>query len=350
LENAMVAWVGLDCSKYSASVCVVGLSGEICAEGDVASDPASIATFLRSCGQEIELVGIEASGSTSWLQSKLIRLGFPVVCIEARHAHSVLKNRTNKTDRNDARGLAEIMRLGAYRAVHSKDPTSRRLRLLLSMRRLLLRRQLDLEKGVRAALLEYGLKLPTGARKSLAKRVRILLVAKGHLFLEDITREVLVISSAMAAQVAELERQIELAAATDPICKRLMTAPGVGPLVAVTYRTAVDDPHRFLRSRDVAAYFGLTPRAFNSGKSRRNAGISRRGDVAVRSALFLAAQSVMRAGTRTSWLQRWGREVAQRRGSKKAHVAVARQLAVVMHRMWTDGSEFRWLRDETTNP
>jgi transposase len=158
----MVAWVGLDCSKYSANVCVVGLSGEILAEGDVPSDPASIAGFLRGCGQEFALVGIEASGSTSWLQSKLIRLGFPVVCIEAWYARSVLKTRTNKTDRNDARGLAEIMRLGAYRAVHFKDPTSRRLRLLLSLRRLLLRRQLDLEKGVRAALLEYGLQLPTG--------------------------------------------------------------------------------------------------------------------------------------------------------------------------------------------
>jgi transposase len=134
----------------------------------------------------------------------------------------------------------------------------------------------------------------------LAKRVRILLIAKGYLFLEDITREIFVICAAMAAQVAELERQIERAAESDPICKRLMTAPGVGPLVAVTYRTAVDDPRRFHRSRDVGAYFGLTPRGFNSGTSRRNAGISRRGDVAVRSALFLAAQSVMRTGTRPS--------------------------------------------------
>jgi transposase len=345
----MGAWAGLDCSKNYTSVCVVGPSGEILAEGEVASEPEPIADFLTGCGQHVELVGLEASGSTSWLQSKLVAAGFPVVCIEAFHAHGVLKARTNKTDRNDAWGIAEIMRLNAYRAVHPRDLACRRLRLLLSVRRLLLRRQLDLEKGMRAALLEYGLKLPPGGRKTLAKRVRILLVAKENWFLEDLTREVFEICGAMATQVALLDQTIERAAAADPVCRRFMTVPGVGPLIAVAYRAAIDDPHRFSRSRDVAAYLGLTPRAFNSGTSVRNGGISKRGDAGVRSLLFLGAQSVMRAGTRSSWLQDWGRQVAGRSGSKKALVAVARQLAVVMHRMWIDGSEFRWFREEATD-
>jgi transposase len=136
----------------------------------------------------------------------------------------------------------------------------------------------------------------------------------------------------------------------DPVCRRLMTAPGVGAVVALTYRATVDQPQRFVHSRAVGAHVGLTPKRYQSGEIDYDGGVSKCGDALLRTMLYEAAQVLLTHGSKWSWLKAWGMRVAQRRGIRRAIVAVARRLAVVLHRMWVDGSEFRWSKDSTAAP
>ena len=127
-----------------------------------------------------------------------------------------------------------------------------------------------------------------------------------------------------------------------------MTVPGVGPVVALTYRATVDVPARFRNSKAVGAVFGLTPSKYQSGESDRMGGISKSGDAMMRTVLFEAAQSMLTRTIKWSWLKAWGMKIARHRGMKRAIVAVARRMAVIMHRLWVDGTEFRWTREEVT--
>jgi len=337
----VLAWAGLDCGLHTTSICLVGERGQVLSEGAVSSEPSAVSSYLRSSGHTIETIGMEACGSSAWLRIALGEVGLPAVAIEAYHAHGVLRSRTNKTDRNDARGIAEMMRLGIFRAVHLKGPESRHMRLLLGLRSLLLRRQLDLEKGVRSALLGYGIKLPRGRRATLARRARVLLVRADQPYLAEITADIFEVCAALKLQIRSIEKQLHELALGDPVCRRFMTVPGVGYLTAVAYRAAVDDPRRFKRSRDVAAYFGLTPRSFNSGLKFGIGRLSKHGDSTLRKLLFLAALRLRQRNMKSSWLKTWGLRVARRRGAKVAVIAVARMIAVILHRMWMDGRDFR---------
>ncbi|MFI4933263.1 MAG: IS110 family transposase [Caulobacterales bacterium] len=283
----MPCYVGLDCSKHTTSICVLDQSGDPISEGVTETSPKAIAGFLRGKRRRYALIGIEAATAHHWLYQGLVRAKFPIVCIEAYHAHGVLNARRNKTDKNDARGIAEMMLSGIYKEVHHKSLESRRLRMLLSARRLLLRRQLDLEKHLCAAAQEFGLKLSRGGTKSFEQRA--LAVAKGEPVLEELATSLLRIRRALIEEVAAFEARILREARSDPVCRRLMTVPGVGPFAAVTFRAAVDDPTRFAHSRDVGAHFGLTPRTYQSGQVDRRGRISKRGDPTVRTVLFLRA-------------------------------------------------------------
>ena len=337
----MAYYVGLDASKERASVCIIDESGAIVEEAEVASDPKAIAGFLRGGGRRYRRVGMESWSLAPWLYVGLAKARLPIICIEARHAHAMLKAaRKNKTDRNDARGIAELMRLGSYKTVHVKSPQSRRTRALLTVRRLLITKRRDIENAIGAALLAFGLKLRTSGGKGYEGRIHAL--TKGDPFVAGLIEPLLAVRRQILAELAVLEDRLRTLAHQDPVCQLLMTAPGVGPLVALTFRMAVDEPARFPRSRDVAAHFGLTPRSRQSGTQDFKGPISRAGDKEVRSALFTAAQCQLRRNTRSSWLKTWARQVAHRRGSMKAIVAVARRLAVVLHRMWITRTEFRW--------
>jgi transposase len=338
-SEAMPCFVGLDYAKRMTSICVVDELGNRICEGVAPSTPEAVTQYLRGHRRRYALVGMEASTPT-WFQAGLVKARFHAVHIEALRAHGHLKANRNKTDRNDARGIAEMMRTGAFRPVHAKSSEARRLRTLLAARSLLLRKRLDLDQGLCTVLGELGLALKIGHGRTFPERAA--LVARADPELQAVVERFLTIRQQIREAIDDLEIKLSDAAQADPVCRRLMSAPGIGPLTALTFRAAVDDPARFHSSRDVGAHFGLTPRTSQSGEIERHGRISKRGDGGVRKALFLSALSLLRPFSRPSSLRAWGWEVAKRRGKGKAAVAVARRLAVILHRMWVDEREFDW--------
>ena len=335
----MPHYVGLDASKATTSICIKNEDGDIVREGVAETEPKAIIRFLRGEGRRYKRIGIEAVSFAPWLYEGLAKAGLPVIFIDALHAHRILKGRLNKTDRNDARGIAEMMRLGLYKAVHIKTRESQQAKLLLTARKLLCLKRDDIDNLVRGALLQFGLKIAPGKTYSFADRAGQLAPAAG--LGREVIDALLSARRAIDSQVKRLEELVEASVEADPVCERLMTAPGVGPLVALTYRSAIDVPQRFARSRDVGVHLGMTPAAHQSGAVDRKGRISHCGDQATRSALFLAARCVLRKNTRDSALKRWGLRVADERGYMRALIAVGRRLAVILHRMWLTESDFR---------
>lgn len=335
----MPCYVGLDASKATTSICVLNESGEPVREGVVETQPKAIVAFLRGERRRYRRIGIESMSFTPWLYEGLAKAALPIICVESRHASALLKGRLNKTDDNDARGLAEIMRAGIYKAVHVKTRSSQEAKLLLTARRHMRIKMRALDGMLRGFLLQFGLKLDRGRPYSFAARVAALLPENGAL--RDVVIGLLAVRQVMADEIMQLDRQIRTLAEADPVCQRFMTVPGVGPLAAFAFKAAIDVPERFTRSRDVGVHLGLTAPAFRSGTIEKHRRISRCGDEHVRTALFLAAQCLLRRRTHPCSLKEWGASVAARRGYRRATIAVARRIAVVLHRMWLDGTNFR---------
>jgi len=336
----MPHYVGLDAGKRSTSICILDNEGVMIAEGEVPTEPAAIMAFLRGRGFRYRRIGIEATGISAWIYEGLARAGMPIILIETRHAHGVLKaRRLNKTDRNDARGIADIMRVGIYKAVHMKSQASQEARVALTARSLLTRKRMDIDGSIRGMLLQFGLKIPRHRRKTFEGQVRPL-VEKDDL-LRTTIELLLDVRRVIVERIKTLDDLVAARAKADPVCRRLMTAPGVGPIVALTFRSAVDIPERFPRSRTVGVHFGITPKTRQSGEDRRLGHISKCGDKSVRTALHLAAKSLLQ-GKKPSDLATWGREIASKRGYMKGVTAVARRLAVILHRMWMAETDFRY--------
>ena len=336
----MTYFAGLDVSLEETAICIVDAAGRIVREARVASEPDALVAFLQTCGMTMERIGLEACSLTAWLHQGLSEAGLPVICIEARRAKAAMGARPNKTDRNDARGIAQIMRTGWYRAVHVKTPSCRAWRALLNARRMVLNKRRDVENGLRALLREAGLKVGTPSRRDVPARVREL--AADDAVLASLVEPPLSLVAVMSEEAERLTRRVLEAARAEPICRLLMTAPGVGPLTAWAFRATIDRPDRFAKSRDVGAHLGLTPRRYQSGETDVQGRISRCGDELARTALYEAAHSLLIRSTKWSALRAWGMQVAKRRGMARARVAVARKLAVILHRMWIDGTAFRW--------
>lgn len=337
----MPCYVGLDASKTSTHICVLDDAGQTLDEGFTDSDPKAIIAFLRGKRRRYTRIGMEAWSLASWLHAGLAKAGLPIIVIEAFHAHGMLAAaRRNKTDRNDARGIAELMRQGVYKAVHVKTVESQAIKAQLSVRTLLLTKARDIENGVQALLLLHGLKLRSGLSATFERHVTA--IAKPMPSASELIEPLLSVRRHILEEIKKCDLRLKKLAADDPVCQRLMTAPGVGALTALTFRAVIDEPGRFTKSRSVGVHLGLTPRTRQSGEKETRGGISKMGDASARTALFLAAITQMRRSTRPSWLKAWGEQVAARRGRKKAVVAVARKLAVTLHSMWVNESEFRW--------
>jgi len=266
--------------------------------------------------------------------------GLPAICIETRQANAAMKTMPNKTDRNDARALAQIMRTGWYRQVHVKSRQCRLWRSLLVARRTVLNEMRSIENVVRAVLREAGIKLGTPGRKTFAERVREL--AGGEALVMQLVEPLLAILTTMLVQLQRLTKQVLDIVRQEEVCRRLMNVPGVGPITALAFRATIDRPDRFRRSRDVGAHLGLTPARYQSGETDIQGRVSRCGDELVRTALYEAAHSLLVRSRKWSSLRAWGMSIAKRRGMARARVAVARKLAVILHRMWSDNAEFRF--------
>jgi transposase len=259
---------------------------------------------------------------------------------------AALKAQINKTDRNDARGIAQMMRAGLYRPVHVKTLRSQKLRMLLTHRKLLQSKAIAIENDLRASLRNFGLKV--GMVGAIKFEARIKELVENMPDLAILVEPLLIVRRVLREQLGILNRRLSVLVRNDDICRRLMTVPGVGPVVALTYRVTVDVPARFRNSKAVGAVFGLTPAKYQSGESDRTGAISRCGDEMMRTMLYEAAQVMLLLSKRWSWLKAWAMQIARRRGIKKAIVALARRLAVIMHRIWVDGTEFRWTREAAT--
>ncbi len=342
----MTLFVGLDVSVKETAVCVVDDTGKVVCEQKVPTEPDDIVRLLASIGKDYGRVGIEAGPLSQWLVNGLTAAGLPVVCVETRHMMALLKaQQINKSDRNDARGIAQMMRVGLFKPVHVKTQMAQEQRMLLTSRKLLQRKLLDVESDLRGTLRNFGLKVGVVSTGKFEARIRELVAGSPRLAL--VVEPILAVRRVMRQQFAVLHKMLLDTVRHDPVCRRLMTAPGVGVVVALTYRATVDQPQRFVHSRAVGAHVGLTPRRHQSGEIDYDGGVSKSGDTMLRTMLYEAAQSLLTQSGKWSWLKAWGMRVAQRRGMRRAIVAVARRLAVVMHRMWVDGTEFRWSNSTT---
>jgi transposase len=341
----MTSYVGLDVSVGETAVCVVDDAGKVLAERKVATEPDELIGLLRAIGDDYGRIGLEAGPLSQWLVSGLAEAGLPVVCVETRHMKALLQAQTvNKSDRNDARGIAQMMRVGLFKPVHVKTLASQERRMLLTSRKLLQKKLLDVEADLRGTLRNFGLKVGVVSPRGFAPRIRELV--EGFPRLAAIVEPLLIVRQTLQAQFAVLHKMLLGVVRQDPACRRLMTAPGVGPVVALTYRTTVDQPQRFRHSKAVGAHVGLAPKRQQSGETDYDVGISKSGDAMLRTMLYEAAQSLLtHSRGRWSWLKAWGLRVAQRRGLRRAIVAVARRLAVILHRMWVDETDFHWTRD-----
>jgi transposase len=299
---------------------------------------------LKNPAYHFKQIGLEAGPLSQWLYGALAEAELPVVCVETRHMRAVLKAQINKTDRNDARGMAQMTRVGLYRPVHVKTLRSQQLRMLLTHRKLLQSKAIAIENDLRATLRNFGLKV--GMVGTVKFEARIKELVENLPDLSVLVEPLLTVRRVLREQTAILHRRLLAIVRDDDVCRRLMTIPGIGPVVALTYRATVDVPARFKNSRAVGAVFGLTPSKYQSGESDRTGRISRCGDDMMRSMLYEAAQSLLFRSAKWSWLKAWAMKIARHRGMKKAIVALARRLAVIMHRIWVDGTEFRWTREE----
>lgn len=336
----MEHYAGVDVSLDQSSVCVLDANGRIVREAKIASEPEVLISWLADLGLPLARIGLEAGPLSQWLHAALVQAGYPAVLLETRPVKAALSAMVVKTDRKDARGIAHLLRMGWFRPVHCKSPPAQEVRALLMARKQLQAKMRDVELSLRGLLRGFGLKVGEISKGQFAARVRTLVF--GHMMLERIAEAMLQARDALRTEFGKLHRVMLAIARGDEVCRRLMTVPGVGALMAVTFTSAVDDPQRFARSKAVGAHFGLTPRKYQSGETDITGAVSRVGDAMVRMALYEGAHILLTRAVRFSALKRWALEVAKRRGMKRAKVALARKLAVVLHRMWIDGTTFRW--------
>jgi transposase len=340
----MEYYVGLDVSLKQTAVCIVDQKGAVKHEAMIPSDPEAIADFVQAHVESAVRIGLESSPTSTWLWTELNKMGLPVICIDARHAKAALKMQINKSDRNDAVGIARIMQTGWYREVRVKALDSHAIKALLVSRALLVKIKRDIENQIRGLLKNLGLVI--GRAKMNTFKMRAQELIEGKPALTAVVEPLLIAREAIAQQIADLDRKVMRLARNDAQVRRFMTTPGIGPITALCYLATIDDPTRFNKSRNVGAYIGLTTRRYASGETDWTGRISKCGDAMLRSYLFEAANVLLIRVAKWSALKAWGMRIAKRSGIRKAKVAVARKLSVILHRMWIDGTEFNWSSKE----
>jgi transposase len=336
----MKYYSGLDVSLKETFISMIDAEGLTVNEGFVPTDVDSISGFLKKSGVVYEKIGIESGQLSISLCKSLRAEGLPVTCVDARHMAAALSARINKNDRNDARGIAQMMRVGLYKEVQVKSDESCQVKVLLGSRRQLVSNRQQLMGTVRGLLKIYGIKLGKKfVTESFAEKVE-----KAISVLDAVTRAsiqaLLKALEAIEASLTQLNKTVVALGQKDEDCQRLMTIPGVGAVTAMTYKATLDDPGRFDLSETVGAYMGLTPRQYASGEVDRHGSISKMGPVECRTLLYEAAQSLLYVCKTPSRLKAWGLRLSRKKGKKKAIVAVARKMSMIMHRMLVDKTEF----------
>ena len=334
-------YAGIDVSLECSSVCVVAANGKILREAKVASEPEALIAWFASLGFGLERIGLEAGPLSQWLFAAMREAGLAVELLETRHVRKAFEAMPVKSDRNDARGIAQLMRLGWFRPVHCKSMGAQETRAVLTARKLVQSKLRDIENHLRGILRGFGLKVGRTTNLEFAMRARELVAH--HASLQMIVEALLSIQAVLLREFNSFEKRVRSMARVDVKARLLMSTPAVGPIVALTYASAIDDPARFKSSKRVGAHFGLTPKRHQSGETDYTGRISKIGDRAVRTVLYEAAHIMLTKPVKgCSALKSWAMRIARRAGMSKAKVALARKLAVIMHRILVDGKPFNF--------
>lgn len=341
----MTIYAGLDVSDKSTHICVVDAEGAVIRRDCVASDPEVLAKWLKKhcsgAGAGLGRVVLETGPLSTFLYHGLIERGVPVICICARHARKALSARVNKSDVNDAESLAQLSRTGWFKAVHMKAGATHIDRAALKIRAQLMAARIAMTNQLRGMLKLFGLRMGSVTTPNKRReRLAALFTQRGDL--KGVFAPLIESIEALEAQLASSSRLLDARAAADTVCARLMSVPGVGPITALTFKASIEDPGRFARGADAGAYAGLAPRRSQSGERDYSGHITKAGDAMLRSALYEAANNLLVRVKRPFALQTWGRKLAETKGAKRARVAVARKLAILLHKLWQSDTEFCW--------
>jgi transposase len=331
-------YAGIDVSMEYSSVCVVDGAGKIVREDKVVSEPAGLIGWFGSLGLSLARIGLEAGPLSQWLFAGMRNAGLAVELLETRHVRNAFRTMPVKTDRKDARGIAELIRLGWFRPVHCKSMEAQETRAILTARKQVQSKLHDIEMSLRGILRGFGLKVGKTTPKQFDARIRELVA--GHPTLEVVGEELLGVHAALLRAFNGFEKRVRAMARQDAKARLLMSTPGVGAIVALIFASAIDDPARFRSSKSVGAHFGMTPKKYQSGETDYSGRISKIGDTSVRTGLYEAAHVMLTRPVKGSALKSWAMRLAKRAGMQKAKVALARKLAVIMHRMLVDGKPF----------
>jgi len=331
-------YAGIDVSLKYSSVCVVDANGKIVREDTVASEREALISWFSELRLEVTRIGLEAGPQSQWLYAAMQKAGLAVELLETRHVRDAFKAMPVKTDRKDAQGIAQLMRLGWFRPVHCKSIEAQETRAILGARKLVQSKLHDIEMSLRGTLRGFGLKVGKTTPSRFAARINELV--EGHPTLQIIATSLLAVHAVLLREFKVFEKRLRVMARQDERAKLLMSTPGVGVLVALTYVSAIDDPGRFKSSKQAGAHFGMTPKKYQSGEIDITGRISKIGDKGVRTALYEAAHIILTKPVKGSALKSWAARLAKRVGMNKAKVALARKLAVIMHRMLVDRTPF----------
>ena len=335
----MEQYAGIDVSLECSSVCVVDGSGKIVREAVVPSEPEALIGWFNSLRLGLARIGLEAGPLSQWLYAAMKQAGLAVELLETRHVRDAFKAMLVKSDRNDARSIAQLMRLGWFRPVHCKSIGAQEVRAVLTARKLVQSKLLDVENSLRGILRGFGLKVGKTTARSFAERIQELV--EGHPVLEAVGAALLAVRSVLLREFNAFEKRVRAMSRADARTRLLMSTPAVGPIVALTYAAAVDDPARFKSSKQTGPHFGLTPKRYQSGQTDRSGRISKIGDASVREALYQAAHVMLTKPVKgCTPLKSWAMRIAKRAGMGKAKVALARKLAVILHRMLANATPF----------
>lgn len=339
----MQHYIGLDIALKETAICVINGDGEVIEEKRLPSHPPSLIAYVESLPFEICKIGMEACNMANWLHDSFTEAGHDCVCIDAYQASQTIRSmRTNKTDRNDAWGLAQLLRAGLYKAVHVRSVENRALAGMLTTRKTLVRQRVDMENAIRGHFRQYGVRI-SGGEQVFIRNARAALVKLPRL--GESVEPLLELLEQVTATYRQVHNKLRRWVKEDRVCSLLMTIPGVGPVSAATFRAVIDDPTRFAKSKTVPAYIGLTPKIYSSGETERYGRISKHGHPGAREALFDAAGVLLTRTRRWCALKYWGVQIARRSCLKKAKIAVARKLAVIMHQVWIHDTPYRPVRE-----
>lgn len=339
-------YTGLDISMKETAICIVDEKGKIIKEGKTLTDPSMIAAYLAQTGLSIKKVALESGCLSHWLIEQLRKLNVPVICVDSRHMAAVLATTINKTDKNDARGIANALRCNMYREVHAKTSMSIEKCTLLASRRAIVEQKTHLTNTIRGLLKVYGIRISLSATTNMFfEYVKTKINELSELARYGL-EELLKAAELLHNQTKAFDKMIKQLAKENEEATRLQTVPGVGPITAMNFIAEIDEPKRFQKSRSVGAYLGMTPTQYSSGETQKQGRISKCGSKELRHLLMEAGFVIITRSSKWSKLKAWGMKLMKKHGLKKAALAVGRKLAVIMHKMLITGEAFRYGESE----